>query len=384
MIRFFHSVLLLLLSTVSLIGEELVLSPSMDSSIYFETDSSNSAGEHLFSGATALRNQLAPRRAMLAFDIASSVPADAVIRSASLSLTVNRVPNSAVTNMFGLHRITQDWLEGDTNAGGPEGQGASAEGNDVSWTSAGVTNWNTPGGDFVAEPSGLTEVAGVGTYAWSSPGMIVDLQSWLDNGSNFGWMLVGEEDMRPKTAKRFASRTNGNEASRPQLTIQFDIVSTLFGDFNGDGELLADDIGYICAAINDGQNASEFDLDGSQTVDLGDVTAWVETIKGTSLGDNDLNGSVEFADFLALSASFGSLEVPDPRPREFSGWSSGDYNCNDQVGFEDFLQLSANFGTSGPAENLASVPEPAAGNWFALVIGISLAARGSRGRPRLP
>jgi|GEM_PF-5169435 len=69
------------------------------------------------------------------------------------------------------------------------------------------------------------------------------------------------------------------------------------------------------------------------------------------LGDFDGNGSVEFADFLILSANFGS---------ETESYSDGDANCDGSVGFDDFLALSSNFGESLAAANATqSVPEPA-------------------------
>ena len=66
-----------------------------------------------------------------------------------------------------------------------------------------------------------------------------------------------------------------------------------------------------------------------------------------TLGDLDGNGTVEFADFLTLSANFGNA---------VEGHEQGDIDCSGTVEFADFLVLSANFGnTVGGAE---SVPEP--------------------------
>lgn len=65
-------------------------------------------------------------------------------------------------------------------------------------------------------------------------------------------------------------------------------------------------------------------------------------------GDLDGNNSVEFADFLALSANFGVSGV---------GYEQGDIDCSGDVAFADFLILSGNFGQS--AGGAASVPEPA-------------------------
>ncbi len=64
-------------------------------------------------------------------------------------------------------------------------------------------------------------------------------------------------------------------------------------------------------------------------------------------GDIDGNGTVEFADFLALSSTFG--DVADP------AGSGADIDGNGAVDFADFLILSTNFGQSAAA---SSVPEP--------------------------
>lgn len=77
----------------------------------------------------------------------------------------------------------------------------------------------------------------------------------------------------------------------------------------------------------------------------GDAPALCDPNSG---GDLDGNGTVEFADFLALSANFGN-EVADH--------TAGDIDCNGTVEFADFLALSANFGNTVGAAT-SSVPEP--------------------------
>ena len=52
----------------------------------------------------------------------------------------------------------------------------------------------------------MTDANGPGeTFTWSSPQMIADVQSWLDNPStNFGWTILGDES-KGQTAKRVNS-----------------------------------------------------------------------------------------------------------------------------------------------------------------------------------
>jgi len=65
-------------------------------------------------------------------------------------------------------------------------------------------------------------------------------------------------------------------------------------------------------------------------------------------GDLDGNGRVEFADFLAMSTSFGT---------SVASHTQGDIDCNGMVEFADFLVLSTNFGQAVGAQ---AVPEPSA------------------------
>ena len=71
-------------------------------------------------------------------------------------------------------------------------------------------------------------------------------------------------------------------------------------------------------------------------------------------GDTNLDGAVDFADFLMLAEHFG----------EQGDWSAGDSNFDGIVEFADFLQLANNFEGQAIA---ASVPEPAS---FSIAVGM--------------
>ena len=70
-----------------------------------------------------------------------------------------------------------------------------------------------------------------------------------------------------------------------------------------------------------------------------DATYLIETVFQTRQGDLDLNGRVEFADFLRLGVSFGNDDAT---------WVDGDLNGDTTVDFEDYLMLSASFGFRRP------------------------------------
>ncbi len=138
-------------------------------------------------------------------------------------------------------------------------------------------------------------------------------------------------------------------------------IEDLLGDFDGDGVLDAADIDLLSQAVLTNAINGAFDLTGDGILSAEDRTFWVQQIAETSFGDANLNGTVVFADFLAVSRNFGNE----------GGWASGDFDGNGEIGFPDFLQLSRNFGQSTAAEAI-SVPEPTTqpSSLFAVVIAV--------------
>ena len=123
----------------------------------------------------------------------------------------------------------------------------------------------------------------------------------------------------------------------------------LLGDFDADEILTAADIDLLSAEVTAGTNITLFDITDDQLVNELDRVKWVEDLAGTFFGDADLDGSVQFSDFLALSSSFGAP----------GGWAEGDFDGNGTVEFPDFLRLSRDFG-KGESTATVSVPEPSA------------------------
>lgn len=113
------------------------------------------------------------------------------------------------------------------------------------------------------------------------------------------------------------------------------------GDFNGSGSVNVDDIDLLYAAIQQNDPSSVFDLNDDDQTDGDDVTVLVETILGTRRGDTNLDGRVDFQDFLILSTNFGQT----------SGWSGGDFDADGTVAFADFLLLSTSFGFDAENED---------------------------------
>lgn len=218
--------LALILATPSLRADTILLNSgdARDNTIYSESGAlSNGIGEYIFAGRNAASKN-DDRRALLAFDV-SSILAGSTINSVTLTLNMNKTPDSTARNLA-LHQLTSDWGEGTSDAGDvniEEGLGGPATTGDATWTNSfyNTVSWTTAGGDFDASASATTAVGGNGTYFWTGAGLINDVQAWVDGTeSNFGWILIGDE-ATSKSLKRFASSQYFLEAERPSLFIDF-------------------------------------------------------------------------------------------------------------------------------------------------------------------
>jgi hypothetical protein len=203
----------------------VVLTPTRDNSLYSDLPAnSNGAGAHLFAGKTASFHS---RRALLAFDVARTIPPGSTITSVTLILKVSKSPNVGTLDDhgFALHRLLADWGEGASDAEDPEGTGAPAEAGDATWLHRfhDTAAWSAVGGDFAPLSSAFLEVGDVGFYEWeTTPALVADVQSWLDvPATDHGWVLIGDE-LDLQTARRFDSRQHPDVLVRPRLTVEFE------------------------------------------------------------------------------------------------------------------------------------------------------------------
>lgn len=243
--------LLLVLADVSSArGETVILGSYKDATIFGESinqgvpntdgqdlfNRSNGGGPGLFAGGNGA---LAAHRGLISFDVAGTIPAGSVITDVSMTLHIGIVAGSGgapglgdqTPRMVSLHQLTADWGEGTTGSNsttvGGTGQGFPANPGDATWNARffGSTNWTTPGGDYQATASGSLAVGSqfYSPQTWqSTPGMVADVQEWLDAPSgNFGWILINADEKSRQTHRAFYTKEWSDPAMRPQLSISY-------------------------------------------------------------------------------------------------------------------------------------------------------------------
>jgi hypothetical protein len=127
------------------------------------------------------------------------------------------------------------------------------------------------------------------------------------------------------------------------------------GDFDSDGDLDLDDWDKLINTSHQSPvYSSRLDLDAGGSINQRDGFIWWQ-LSPLIQGDVNLDGAVDFTDFLVLSDNF-QTERPD-RTKPPKTYSQGDLNGNGAVQFSDFTILASNYGTT-VASQAASVPEP--------------------------
>ena len=215
------------------IAETITITSSADATL-IETSPNNSSGGAEFFNAGTTQNYTR-NRALIQFDVAGQLPADAVITAASLRLEVTRQPvDGFEASPFSLHRVLRPWGEGSTvPMSNPGGLGDPAAAGDATWLHRFAFDqpWAAPGGeagiDYLALSSGAVIMYGTVDSPYnfeSTMEAVADVQFWLDNpGENFGWMLMTDFEDVAFTARRFASREDPFGRG-PTLTIEYTVV----------------------------------------------------------------------------------------------------------------------------------------------------------------
>lgn len=134
--------------------------------------------------------------------------------------------------------------------------------------------------------------------------------------------------------------------------------TVLPGDFNGDGLLDLNDINALAQQSAGGQNDPAYDLNSDNMVNAGDIAIWVQELKGTWLGDANLDGEFNSGDLVGVFTA-GKYEVD-----EAANWEQGDWTGDQRFNSSDLVAAFSDGGyEAGPraavSAGISAVPEPA-------------------------
>lgn len=218
-----------LLAPPHLRADRIRLTPTADGTLIQVAPDANLGGANFLNAGTAGNGNA--NRGLMQFSLAESIPVGATIVNAYLTMDIIRQPtmDMAITE-FNLRRVLVSWGEGDKTPleENSPGLGAPATEGDSTWQfrAVGGPAWTTPGGhigtDFSSTASSTTTIYGLGDLVEfeSTPDLVADVQSWLDHPeSNFGWVLMAQDERIRKSARSFASREDGSGG--PVLEIEF-------------------------------------------------------------------------------------------------------------------------------------------------------------------
>jgi hypothetical protein len=208
-------------------ADTVLLNPSKDNTLYQDDfgQLSNGQGQHFFAGRTG---GLTPpiRRGLISFDIAGNIPAGSTIQNVVLTLHMSRSMTGSEIEID-LRQVLTGWGEGASVAQGEEGMGAPAAPGDATWlhTFHDTDFWSQPGGEFADAVSATAAVSEVGFYSFDSefnPGLVADVQQWLDQpDTNHGWGVLAADEFLPRSAKQFDTRENIDPTFQPTLTVDY-------------------------------------------------------------------------------------------------------------------------------------------------------------------
>jgi hypothetical protein len=206
---------------------DVFLNIDQDAVLYEISDGSlaNSKGEYLFVGKDSEGDI---KRSLLRVDLGDEIPLEATIDSAFLFISLNKTRNDE--QPIYSYQILKRWMEGSSNASANEGKGTSVTTGDPTWLHRVYpdTLWDQEGGDFGEDLLFQGTVDGTGTYSFKATSAFLELMTqWLRNETpNYGFILLGNEDVENGSSKRFTSHQFSGTANRPQLSVYFSTNSS--------------------------------------------------------------------------------------------------------------------------------------------------------------
>ncbi len=203
-----------------------------------------------------------------------------------------------------------------------------------------VDGWSGLGGDWTKNNSNTSQLV-ESNFAGVTP--LADGQS-LDLGKPF--TAGGTQDLVARVATA--------EGLFNLAIVEYG--AGIAGDYNNNGELDAEDLDLQAVEIAGGQNPPAFDLTGDGLVNEDDRVFWLHDLKSTWVGDADLDGFFDSADFVAVFVE-GKYETG-----EAAAWAEGDWNADLVFDSGDFVAafIDGGYEIGAFPGAVQAVPEPSA------------------------
>lgn len=237
--------------------------------------------------------------------------------------------------------------------------------------------WHSPiAGDFVISSDGFADESYVDTGLRLSAegddaGRLVELdvtdlvrQDYLSGLAN----PVSAFRIQSIADSTFRVEAGDSTDRRPQLLMTID---QHFGDFDRDGSLDVSDINQLSVGI--AKQNTNFDINRDGSVDQSDLTAWVHELKGTWIGDSNLDGEFNSGDLVHV---FQAGHYEDDIGMN-SGWAEGDWNGDGDFDTADLVFAFQDGGYERGARLSHAVPEPKTYLAMVALVGL-LVIRGRR------
>lgn len=155
------------------------------------------------------------KRLLVRFNNVSTIPSDAAIKTATLSLFKTA---GSVTRTHAAHRVTTAWAEGDKCSANCGTLGAT-------WNNSNLSNcttaWTTAGGDFNATATSSISVTSTNSvfYNWD---IKADVQAWVQGTANNGTLIKDSDETGGVTINHtYAMKENATAANRPKLVVSY-------------------------------------------------------------------------------------------------------------------------------------------------------------------
>ncbi|HEY6564307.1 MAG TPA: lamin tail domain-containing protein, partial [Pirellulaceae bacterium] len=205
------------------------------------------------------------------------------------------------------------------------------------------------------------------SFEWDAQGVFLD-RSFIGENGAYQALMDGSTNPPPYPSLDIGSP--GIYVGQP---------ATVDGDFDNDGDYDCQDVNALSTAVATGGVVATFDLNGDNSLTVGDLDAWrleagedrFGTGRAYRVADANLDGVVDGSDFNIWNGSKFTSNT---------NWCSGNFNGDLVIDGSDFNLWNGNKFTA--SDSASVVPEPGVGLLAMWALGMTAFRRSPRGVSR--